>query len=143
MIVGTARPGERDSRRSAVTSVALTCSARTTDIPSAIVMWPAQPGEREERSHLGPVDRRAREALEGIPRLRPPSGPGVVRSRVDLTVFVSDIASYTAAAAVHRPEFFGIDGLPASTLVEVSGFLLPEMLVSIKATAVAGSAQQA
>lgn len=62
---------------------------------------------------------------------------------VDLTVFVSDIASYTAAAAVHRPEFFGIDGLPASTLVEVSGFLLPEMLVSIKATAVAGSAQQA
>ena len=62
---------------------------------------------------------------------------------VDVTVFVSDIVSYTAAAAIHRREFFGIDGLPTSTLVEVSGFLLPPMLVSIKATAVAGSAHQA
>ncbi len=59
---------------------------------------------------------------------------------VDVTVFVSDIGEYTAAAAIHRADFFGTEGLPASTLVEVSGFLLPPMRVSIKATAVVGSA---
>lgn len=59
---------------------------------------------------------------------------------VDVTVFVSDIGEYTAASAMHRSDFFGTDGLPASTLVQVFGFLLPEMLVSIKATAIIGSA---
>ena len=58
---------------------------------------------------------------------------------VDVTVFVADIGEYTAASAVHRADFFGVDGLPASTLVEVSGFLLPEMRVSIKGTAIVGS----
>ena len=61
------------------------------------------------------------------------------RDLVDLTVFVSDISEYTEAAAAHRADFFGRDGLPASTLVQVSGFLLPDMLVSIKGTAVVGS----
>jgi 2-iminobutanoate/2-iminopropanoate deaminase len=59
---------------------------------------------------------------------------------VDVTVFVSDIDLYTAAASSVRPSFFGVDGLPASALVKVSGFLLPQMLVLIKGTAVVGSA---
>ena len=60
---------------------------------------------------------------------------------VDVTVFVADIDEY-AAAAIHRAEFFGSTGLPARTLVEVSGFLLPAMRVSIKGAAIAGSADQ-
>jgi enamine deaminase RidA (YjgF/YER057c/UK114 family) len=61
---------------------------------------------------------------------------------VDVTVFVSNIDEYTAASAIHGADFFSARGLPASTLVEVSGFLLPQMLVSIKGTAIVGSGDQ-
>ena len=61
---------------------------------------------------------------------------------VDVTVFVSNIDEYIAASAIHRADFFGAAGLPASTVVEVSGFLLPQMRVSIKGTAIVGSADQ-
>jgi 2-iminobutanoate/2-iminopropanoate deaminase len=64
-----------------------------------------------------------------------------IRDLVDLTVFVADIDDYTAATAIHRADFFGTDGLPASSLAQVSGFLLPQMKVSIKATAVVGSGE--
>jgi 2-iminobutanoate/2-iminopropanoate deaminase len=59
---------------------------------------------------------------------------------VDVTVFVADIGEYVAASAAHRAEFFSDRDLPASTLVEVSAFLMPPMRVSIKGTAMAGSA---
>jgi 2-iminobutanoate/2-iminopropanoate deaminase len=61
---------------------------------------------------------------------------------VDLTVFVSDIGEYVAASAIHRSDFFGEQGLPASTLVAVSAFLMPQMRVSMKGTAIVGSAQR-
>ena len=61
---------------------------------------------------------------------------------VDVTVFVLDIGEYNTASAIHRADFFGARGLPASTLVEVSGFLLPQMRVSIKGTAIVGSADR-
>jgi 2-iminobutanoate/2-iminopropanoate deaminase len=64
---------------------------------------------------------------------------GMLRDLVDVTVFVSDINEYTAAAAQVRGDYFGHDGLPASALVQVSGFLLPQMRVLIKAVAVVGS----
>jgi 2-iminobutanoate/2-iminopropanoate deaminase len=60
---------------------------------------------------------------------------------VDVTVFVADVGEYVAASAIHRAEFFAQEDLPASTLVEVSAFLMPPMRVSIKGTAVAGSRQ--
>jgi 2-iminobutanoate/2-iminopropanoate deaminase len=65
---------------------------------------------------------------------------GSLDDLVDLTVFVSDVGAYTEAAAQLRGDYFGLSGLPASSLVQVSGFLLPQMLVLIKATAVIGSA---
>jgi 2-iminobutanoate/2-iminopropanoate deaminase len=62
-----------------------------------------------------------------------------LRDLVDVTVFVSDIGEYTTAAAEVRGGYFGQEGLPASALVQVAGFLLPEVRVLIKGVAVVHS----
>ena len=54
----------------------------------------------------------------------------VVRTRI----FITDIAHVEGAAKAHG-EVFG-DIRPASTLVEVSGLVMPEMLIEIEADAV-------
>lgn len=56
----------------------------------------------------------------------------VVRTRI----FVTDISTWELVGPVHK-EFFA-DVLPASTFVEVSGLIHPELLVEIEADAVAG-----
>ncbi len=53
----------------------------------------------------------------------------VVRTRV----FVTDIGSWETVGAVHTKFFAGI--LPASTIVEVSALVQPELLVEIEADA--------
>ena len=55
-------------------------------------------------------------------------------ARVD--VFVRDIGDFDAIHAVRREYFKG--GAPASTMVEVSGFVKPEYLIEINAIAVVG-----
>ena len=55
-------------------------------------------------------------------------------ARVD--VFVRDIGDFDAIHAVRR-EYFK-NGAPASTMVEVSGFVKPEYLIEINAIAVVG-----
>ena len=56
---------------------------------------------------------------------------------VKVTVFVTNLAEHFAAIHEVRAEFFQ-PGYPASTLVEVSGLVHPEMLIEIEAIAVVG-----
>lgn len=55
-------------------------------------------------------------------------------ARVD--VYVRDISDFSAIHAVRRKYFR--NGAPASTMVEVSGFVKPEYLIEINAIAVVG-----
>ncbi len=61
----------------------------------------------------------------------------VVRTRI----FVTDIARFDAVARAHR-EAFG-EARPASTMVEVSRLVHPDMLVEIEADAYAGAVEAA
>ena len=54
---------------------------------------------------------------------------------VKVTVFVTNLSEHFAAIHEVRAEFFQSD-YPASTLVEVSGLVHPEMLIEIEAIAV-------
>ena len=54
---------------------------------------------------------------------------------VKVTVFVTNLPEHFAAIHEVRAEFFKSD-YPASTLVEVSGLVHPEMLIEIEAIAV-------
>lgn len=57
-------------------------------------------------------------------------------ARVD--VYVRDISDFEAIHKVRRQYF--TNGVPASTMVEVSGFVKPEYLIEINAIAVVGAA---
>lgn len=52
-----------------------------------------------------------------------------------MNVFVLDIGDYPATNRVREEEFFAGFDAPASTLVEVSGFVRPDVRVEIECTA--------
>lgn len=73
-----------------------------------------------------------REVLGAIEALGGCAGD-VVRTRI----YLVRIADWPAVARAHGEVFHDIN--PASTIVEISGLLLPDLLVEIEATAIVGS----
>lgn len=55
---------------------------------------------------------------------------------VKVTFFVVDVSEFATIRAV-RDEFLDAERRPASTLVQVAGLLLPELLIEVEAVAVA------
>jgi enamine deaminase RidA (YjgF/YER057c/UK114 family) len=86
----------------------------------------------------GDPERQARRALENVAAALEAAGSSiedVVRTRL----FVTDIDDWELVGAVHG-EFFG-EVRPASSMVEVSGLIEPELVVEIEAEAVVGSGE--
>ena len=83
----------------------------------------------------GDAYRQARRCLEIIERAL--VGLGADRSHVVRTrMLVTDIGRWAEFGRAHR-EFFG-DEVPATTMVEVSALIDPEMLIEIEVDAVVG-----
>lgn len=80
---------------------------------------------------IAPGDVAARESCTNM------SAPRCVRpapvSRLKVVVYLTDVNDHRAVNEV-RKEFFG-DARPASTLVEISGLVLPGLLVEMEAVA--------
>jgi enamine deaminase RidA (YjgF/YER057c/UK114 family) len=75
----------------------------------------------------------AREALRRVVALVEAAG-GSAERIVKLTIFVTDIARKDEVGRARR-EVFGADPLPAATMMEVSAFIDPALLVEIEAVA--------
>ena len=86
-------------------------------------------------THPGDAGAQTRQALRIVQEALERAGftlADVVRTRM----FVTDISRWQEVGRVHG-EFFG-DVRPATTMVEVSGLIDPDMLVEIEADAVRG-----
>ena len=87
-------------------------------------------------SLVGPGDIRAqtRKTLENLQAVLAEGG-ATMDDVVKVTVFVTSLSEHFAAIHEVRKEFFKSD-YPASTLVEISSLVDPEMLIEIEAIAV-------
>ena len=87
-------------------------------------------------SLVGPGDIRAqtRKTLENLQAVLAEGG-ATMDDVVKVTVFVTNLSEHFAAIHEVRREFFKSD-YPASTLVEISSLVDPEMLIEIEAIAV-------
>jgi 2-iminobutanoate/2-iminopropanoate deaminase len=81
----------------------------------------------------GDAEEQARQCLRNLDDLLTAAGASKT-DVVKITVFLTDMAD-RAAVARARTEYFG-DHRPASTLVEISALVTPELKVEIEATAV-------
>jgi enamine deaminase RidA (YjgF/YER057c/UK114 family) len=83
---------------------------------------------------VGDMGAQTRQVLRNLGQVLKEAG-ATFRDVVKVTVFTRDI---TAFRAIHdaRLEFFVADHLPASTMVEVSGFVHPDALIEIEMVAV-------
>ena len=72
---------------------------------------------------------RCEEAIEGL--------GGKIEDTVRTRMFVTDISQWESVARAHGEVFIKIK--PASTMVEISGLINPDMLIEIEATAILDS----
>ena len=85
---------------------------------------------------LGDIRVQTRKTLENL-RAVLAEGGATMDDVVKVTVFVTNLSEHFAAIHEIRGEFFQ-PAYPASTLVEVSSLVDPEMLIEIEAIAVVG-----
>ncbi len=82
----------------------------------------------------GDIHAQTRKVLENVQSVLAEAG-GTMSDVVKVTVFVTNLAEHFSAIHEVRAEFFSSD-YPASTLVEVSRLVDPDMLIEIEAVAV-------
>ena len=82
----------------------------------------------------GDIHAQTRKVLENVQSVLSEAG-GTMSDVVKVTVFVTNLAEHFSAIHEVRAEFFSSD-YPASTLVEVSRLVDPDMLIEIEAVAV-------
>ena len=82
----------------------------------------------------GDIRAQTRQTLQNLQAVLAEGG-ATMDDVVKVTVFVTNLSEHFAAIHEVRAEFFTAD-YPASTLVEVSGLVDPEMLIEIEAIAV-------
>ena len=83
----------------------------------------------------GDIAAQARAVFENIRLSLAAAGAGLEHV-VKLTTFVTDITTHPGPVRRVRAEYFGKKSPPASTMVEVPRFALPEILIEIDAVAV-------
>ena len=84
----------------------------------------------------GDIHVQTRKTLENLQAVLAEGG-ATMDDVVKVTVFVTNLSEHFAAIHEVRGEFFKSD-YPASTLVEISSLVDPEMLIEIEAIAVVG-----
>ncbi len=92
---------------------------------------------KDENSELvgkGDVAAQTRQVLENIKKVLDQAG-ATFADVVRVTVFIKDMAHFREIHDV-RLQYFAEDALPASTMVEVTGFVDPDALIEIDAVAV-------
>ncbi len=97
-----------------------------------------QLGRGADRTMVGKGDAYAqtKQVLENVGKVLAQAG-ATFADVVKVTVFIKNMADFRK---IHdaRLEFFSEDSLPASSMVEVSGFVDPDALIEIEAIAVIG-----
>lgn len=89
---------------------------------------------------LGDIDKQTRQVCENLKRAMSAAG-GTLNDIVRVDVFVRNIEHFDAVHRVRR-EYFTAPA-PASTMLEVSKMVSPEMLIEINAIAVVGDGNAA
>lgn len=88
----------------------------------------------------GDIDKQTRQVCENLSRAMSAAG-GTLNDIVRVDVFVRNIEHFDAVHRVRR-EYFDAPA-PASTMLEVSKMVLPDMLIEINAIGVVGDAHAA
>jgi 2-iminobutanoate/2-iminopropanoate deaminase len=106
--------------------------------PGETLYISGQLGRDDNLQLIGKGDIRAqtRQVLENIKKVLERAG-GTFDDIVKVTVFIKDMSQFREIHDV-RLEYFHEEHLPASTMVQVSAFTLPDALIEIEAVAVLG-----
>jgi len=106
--------------------------------PGELLFISGQLGRDDNHQLIGKGDigAQTRQALENIKKVLERAG-GTFADIVKVTVFVKDMSEFRVIHDI-RMEYFSEEHLPASTMVQVSGFTLPDALIEIEAIAVLG-----
>ncbi len=82
----------------------------------------------------GGIEEQAKQTFRNIQTIVEDAG-GSMEDIVSLTIFVTDIASAKAVNNVRKEFFDSGSGYPTSTLVQVTAFMHPSLLVEVNAVA--------
>lgn len=94
---------------------------------------------KDENSELvgkGDITAQTRQVLENIKKVLDQAG-ATFADVIKVTVFIKDMSHFRQIHDV-RLQYFHEDQLPASTMVEVTGFVDPDALIEIDAVALVG-----